>query len=262
MQYQTLLVDVRDGVAQVTLNRPDAANSLTLEMAGELMHATLQLDEDPAVRAVLVTGAGATFCSGGDLKEFAQQGDRLPLHLREMTTYLHAAVSRLARMERPVIAAVHGSAAGAGMSLTCASDIVLAAESARFAMAYTARGLAPDGSLTYFLPRIIGLRRALELALTNRVLSAREALEWGLVTGVVPDESLLPEAHVLAGRLGAGATKALGAAKRLLRAGLTETLESQMEQESRSISSTAATADGREGIAAFVEKRPPNYGGR
>lgn len=261
-QYAALLFDVRDNVAHITLNRPDAANSMNAEMARELMHAALRCDEDPAVRAVLIAGAGRTFCAGGDLRAFAAQGENLPSHLKEMTTYLHAAVSRLARMDAPVIAAVQGAAAGAGMSLVCATDIVLAAESARFTVAYTRVGLAPDGSSTYSLTRLVGLRRALELALTNRLLSAKEALDWGLVTSVVPDAELQSKAEALARQLAAGPTRALGAAKRLLRDGSTETLETQMELEARAITDMARTADAREGIAAFLEKREPKFRGQ
>ena len=262
MQYATLLFEVRDNVAHITLNRPEAANSINAEMASDLMHAAMYCGEDPAIRAVVIAGTGAIFCSGGDLKSFAAQGEHLPHHLRETTTYLHVAISRLTRMDPPVVAAVCGSAAGAGMSLACACDIVVAAESARFTMAYTRAGLTPDGSSTYFLPRIVGLKRALELTLTNRVLSAQEALEWGIVTRVVPDTELLTQAHALADQLAAGPTKALGAAKRLLHSGCTETLETQMEHESQAIADIGHTVDTSEGIAAFVEKRAAKFRGQ
>ncbi|RMF84632.1 MAG: enoyl-CoA hydratase [Nitrospinota bacterium] len=262
MTYTTILFAIHDGVAQITLNRPEAANSLNIEMARDLMHAALQCDEDPAIRAVILTGTGTMFCAGGDLKSFAAQGEQLPYHLKEVTTYLHAAVSRFMRMDPPLIAAVNGTAAGAGMSLACAADIVLAAESARFTMAYTRAGLTPDGSSTYFLPRIIGLKRALELALTNRMLSAQEAYDWGIVTRVVPDDRLLEEARALATQLARGATRALGKAKRLLHRGWNETLETQMEHEAQAIAAVARTADAREGIQAFLEKRPPRFQGQ
>jgi len=153
MSYATINLSIRDHVAYLTLNRPEAANSINVELARDLMYATLQCDEDPAVRAVVLAGAGRMFCGGGDLKTFATKGDALPHYLKDVTTYLHAAVSRLTRMDAPVIAAVQGSAAGAGMSLACAADIVLAAEDAKFTMAYTRAGLTPDGSSTYFLSR-------------------------------------------------------------------------------------------------------------
>lgn len=261
MQYKTLLFDVRDNVAYITLNRPEAANSLNTDMSVDLMHAIMQCDDDPGVRAVVITGTGSMFCGGGDLKYFAAQGDRLPYHLKEMTVYLHTAISRMTRMDAPVIAAVNGTAAGAGMALACACDLVLAAESARFVMAYTRAGLTPDGSSTYFLPRILGLKRALELTLTNRMLSAQEALDWGIVTRVVPDAELLTQAQALATQLAAGPKKVQGAAKRLLRASLGETLESQMEHESQAIADAARTSDAREGIAAFLEKRNARFKG-
>lgn len=262
MASRTLLMDIKENVAHITLNRPEVANSIDEHLARELMQAVLRCDEDPAIRAVVIAGTGRTFCAGGDLKSFAAQGEHLPYHLKETTTYFHAAISRLSRMDPPVVAAVNGAAAGAGMSLACACDIVVAAESARFTMAYTRAGLTPDGSSTYFLPRIVGFKRALELTLTNRVLSAREALEWGIVSRVVPDGELLAEAGALAAQLAAGATKALGGAKRLLHTAWTETLETQMEHEAQAIANMARTHDGREGITAFLEKREPTYMGR
>ena len=261
-EYTTLGFDIGDGVAYITLNRPEAANALNQELAQELMHAVLRCDEEPDVRAVLISGEGPMFCVGGDLKSFAEQGERLPRHLKEVTTYLHAAVSRMARMDPPVVAAVQGTAAGAGLSLACACDLVVAAESARFTMAYTNAGLTPDGSSTYYLPRLVGFKRAMELTLTNRQLSAQEAMEWGIVTRVVPDEDLSENAATLARQLAAGATKALGASKRLLHTGWTETLETQMEHETQTIAEMAGTADSQEGISAFVEKRSAEFEGQ
>jgi 2-(1,2-epoxy-1,2-dihydrophenyl)acetyl-CoA isomerase len=235
---------------------------VNMEMGRELVDAALHCDEDPAIRAVVLSGAGSVFCVGGDLKNFAAQGEHLPYHLKELTTYLHAAISRLARMDAPVVAAVNGVAAGAGFSLAMSCDLILAAESARFTMAYSKAGLTPDGSSTYFLPRLVGFRRAMELTLTSRVLSAQEASEWGIVNRVVPDEELSTEAGELASQLAAGPTKALGTSKRLLHTSWTETLETQMEHEAQSIADTARTADAREGIAAFTQKRTASFEGR
>jgi 2-(1,2-epoxy-1,2-dihydrophenyl)acetyl-CoA isomerase len=261
MEFTTLLFDIRDNVAHITLNRPNEANSINEEMGKDLMHAVLRCDEDPEIRAVLISGAGRMFSGGGDLKDFSAKGNQLPYYVKEVTTYLHAAMSRLTRMDAPVVAAVHGAVAGAGMSIAIACDIVVAAETTRFMVAYTRAGLTPDGSATYFLPRIVGLKRALELTLTNRMFSAQEALQWGLVTRVVPDNELLAQARAIAVQLAAGPTRAYGVSKRLLHSGWAETLETQMENESRSIADIARTADAHEGVAAFLEKRPPKFKG-
>src|SRR5882672_6770543 len=253
----TLLYEVKDHVARITFNRPDAANALNMEMGRDLMHASIRASEDPAVRAVILTGAGKMFSGGGDLKSFAAQADELPGHLKEVALYLHAAISRFVRMNAPV----NGSAGGAGMSLCLFADLAIAAESAKFTLAYTRAGLSPDGGSTYFLPRIVGVRRALELALTNRVLTAREAQEWGLVTRLVPDTALAAEAQALAVQLAAGATRAYGAAKRLLHHSFAESLETQMELEAQAIAERARGADAREGMAAFIAKRAPRFEG-
>jgi 2-(1,2-epoxy-1,2-dihydrophenyl)acetyl-CoA isomerase len=255
----TLLYEVKDQIARITLNRPDAANALDMEMGRELMQTAIRVSEDRAVRAVILTGTGRMFCGGGDLKHFAAQEDRLAGHLKELAGYLHMAVSRLVRMEAPLITAVNGAAGGGGMSLALCGDLILAAESAKFTLAYTRAGLSPDGASTYFLPRMIGVRRSLELALTNRVLSAREALDWGIVTRVVPDAELQSAAQTLAAELAGGARHALGAAKRLLHHSLTESLETQMELEAQAIAEQARGADAREGIAAFIGKRKPQF---
>lgn len=169
---------------------------------------------------------------------------------------------RLVRMRAPIIAAVEGIVAGGEMSLMLASDVVLAAQSASFRHAYSRLGISPDGASTYFLPRLVGMRRAQEFALTGRVLSACEAHEWGLVTRVVPDAELFDAASSLARELAAGPTESLGATKRLFHRDWTETLETQMELETRALADTARTGDAREGINAFLEKRPPEFSGR
>jgi len=260
MSDHSVLFEVRDNVAFVTLNRPQAGNALDLEMAKELMAAALRCEGDPSARAVLLRGAGNSFCAGGDVKVFAAQ-PQLPQYLREITSYLHLAISRFARLNAPVIAAVHGAAAGGGFSLAISCDLVLAAESATFLMAYSKIGMAPDGGSTYFLPRLVGLKRAMELTLTNRALSAREACDWGIVTEVVAPDRLAARAEELARSLGQGPTGAFGAAKRLLHGGWNQTLETQMELESRAIAEAGGSADGQEGIRAFVEKRKARFNG-
>ncbi len=262
MELKTLLFDKRDGVARVTLNRPEAANALDRTMAGELMQVAIECDEDPAVRCVVITGAGSRmFCAGGDLRAFVEAGERGPVLVKDMTTNLHAAISRFARMNAPVVAAVNGTAAGGGFSLMCSCDLVIAVASASFTMAYTRAGLSPDGSSTFYLARLVGLRRAYEMALTNRVLSAAEALEWGLINRVVPDADLAKEVDALAAQLAAGPTAAFGVTKRLLLDGAAESLETQLERESRGIAAMLGHRDGQEGVKAFLAKRKPSFGG-
>jgi 2-(1,2-epoxy-1,2-dihydrophenyl)acetyl-CoA isomerase len=253
--------EVSGSVARITLDRPDAANAIDLPLARELMQAAIRCDEDAGIRAVLLTGTGKLFCAGGDLKSFAARGDALPAALKELTVYLHAATSRFARMRAPLVVAVNGTAAGAGLSLAVSGDLVLAAESAKFTMAYTAAGVSPDGGSTWYLPRLIGLRRTQELMLTNRLLSAAEALAWGLVTRVVPDTELAAEAAALAARLAEGPTRAFGAVKSLLAGSFDGGLETQMELEARGIAACAGSADGREGIQAFLAKRAAKFTG-
>ncbi len=262
MTFETLLFEVEDGVAHVTLNRPDAQNAINLAATRDLMHAAIACDERPEIRAVLLTGSGSIFSVGGDIREFSAAGDELAPLTKEMTVYLHAAVSRFARMDAPLVAAVNGVAAGGGFGLACMADLVLAGSSARFCPAYTRSGLAADTSTTYFLPRMVGMRRAAELLLTNPTLSADEAAACGLVTRVVPDETLLAEATALARELASGATRAYGLVKKLLQSSFSETLESQMEYEARAIADSARTHDVAEGIRAFQEKRKPEFQGR
>ena len=261
MSEDTILYEVRDGLAHVTLNRPDAANAFDLDFVRAFHRIMIDCDKNRAVRAVLLTGAGKMFSAGGDLKFFLQAGDRVASVLAEMTASLHTAVAVMNRMDAPVVVAVNGMAAGGGMSLAMTGDIVFAAESARFTMAYTAAGLSPDGSSTWFLPRLVGFRRAKELALTNRMLGAAEALEAGIVDRVVPDSKLMAEAEKQARIFAEGPTGAYGAVKRLMVESFQNGLETQMELESRAIAARAASADGREGVGAFAEKRKPTFTG-
>ena len=262
MAYDWLTFEVQEGVGLICLNRPDDGNAITLEVARELLDAAGRCDADPEVRAVVLTGRGKMFCAGGDLKAFAAQGDKISLYMREVTQAFHAAIARFNRMDPPVVAAVNGTAAGGGLSLALAADIVIAAESARFTMAYTKIGLVPDGASTYFLARLVGLRRAKEMVLLNPVLSAAQALEWGLINQVVADDQVLPQALALAQKLAAGPTRSFGEAKRLILAGATDSLEAQMERESQAIAALSISPDGQEGLAAFLDKRAPRFTGK
>jgi 2-(1,2-epoxy-1,2-dihydrophenyl)acetyl-CoA isomerase len=262
MNFQALTLDRRDGVATITLNRPDAFNALNLQLGRELFHAVLEVDDDPAIRCVVVTGAGKAFCAGGDVKDFADNLPRIGALVKELTTYLHGAVSRFCRSDKPVIMAVNGVAAGGGFSFALSGDLVLAAESARFTMAYSKIAATPDGSSSYFLPRLVGLRRAMELYFTNRVLTAREAFEWGLVTRVVPDAEFRGAVDALARELAQGPSKAFGAAKRLFHQATWESLETQMELEAQAIAASGRTEDFAGGVTAFANKQTPTFKGR
>jgi 2-(1,2-epoxy-1,2-dihydrophenyl)acetyl-CoA isomerase len=260
-----VLLDVADGLAWITLNRPKAYNALNKDLAGRLLDAVIRCDEDDAVRAVVITGNGASFCSGGDIRQMndaaAQDGSAAPF-LKTLTVSLHEAIATIAHMAKPVVMAVNGAAAGAGFSLALAGDLVLAADSAKFTVAYTAIGLAPDGSSTFTLPRLVGPKRAFELMCTNRALSAEEAKALGLVNQVFPQAEFATRARQFAADLARGPTAALGYAKRLVTLSAQSSLETQMEHERRAIAACGRTADFREGTEAFFAKRRPTFQGR
>jgi 2-(1,2-epoxy-1,2-dihydrophenyl)acetyl-CoA isomerase len=253
---------VRDdgAVRTITLARPEVGNALDIPMCRALMEAAIAADEDDGVRCVLLTGEGKLFCAGGDVAGFSGAGERLPAYLKEITAYVHAAVLRLVRMEKPVVVALNGAAAGAGVGLAILGDVVLADPRASFALAYSGIGLSPDGGTTWLLPRLVGLRRAQELCLLNRRVPAAEAAAMGLVTRVV-DGDVAAEALAVARELAAGATVALGVTRRLLLESGSASLETQLDAESRAIAGLARTADGREGVAAFVARRAPQFTG-
>jgi 2-(1,2-epoxy-1,2-dihydrophenyl)acetyl-CoA isomerase len=259
MSYNYINFEIEDNVGLIRLNRPDDGNALIPELAKELLDAVIRCDEDSKIRAVVLTGSGKMFCAGGDLKAFAAQGRSVAHYTRDTAEIFHAAISRFNRMDAPVIGAINGTAAGGGLSLALATDIAIAAESARFTMAYTRAGLTPDGGSSYFLARIIGIRRAKEMVLLNPTLSAREALEWGLINRVVSDNKVVSTALEIAHHLADGPTRSFGESKRLILSGAADSLEAQMEKETRIISSMAGSAEGREGITAFVEKRDPRF---
>ena len=253
-------VDGHEAVRRLVLNRPDAHNAMNLAFMKDFRAAADEVASSGA-RAVVLAANGRAFSAGGDLGAFADADDSKAL-LKEMTDDLHAGIETLATMDAPIVAAVGGTAAGAGLSLACMCDLVIAGESAKFTMAYTGAGLSPDGSSTYFVPRLIGLRRTQELMFTNRVLSAQEALDWQLVNRVVADGTVDDEALALAVKLAAGPTGAYGEVKRLLIATSERSLRDQLALEGERISELSATPDGQEGIRAFLEKRKPTFEGR
>jgi 2-(1,2-epoxy-1,2-dihydrophenyl)acetyl-CoA isomerase len=262
MSYQTLTLEICDGLATLTLDRPERANSIDVVTAADLRRAAIALGHDERVRAVLLRAGGKVFCGGGDLKVFAElSSEELPAYLDDVTIDLHAALARLAKLDAPVVAAVTGSVGGGGMSLVAACDLVVAARSAKFTMGYTKAGLVPDGTSSFFLARVVGLRRAMELVLTNRVLTADEAADWGLVNRVVPDDEAEATARELAEQLAVGPTRAFGSAKRLLLEGANSSLEAAMERESAAMSTIIKTGDAVEGITGFLDKRAPTFKG-
>jgi 2-(1,2-epoxy-1,2-dihydrophenyl)acetyl-CoA isomerase len=252
------------GLAHLRLNRPEASNAMDLALLRALHEALIRCQRESRLRALLVTGEGRNFCAGGDVHAFAsQQGERLPEYVREATAWLQIAASALMRLPAPVIAAVQGFAAGGGgFGLVCASDLVLAAESAKFLLGATRVGMAPDAGGSVTLARIVGLRRAMEIALTNPTIGAAEALEIGLVNRVVPDDVLLDEALALGRALAAAPTAALAATKRLIWDGLGAVVEARLPEEARTVTELSGTADAREGLAAVIEKRVPRFVGR
>lgn len=252
----------RDGaVAYVTLDRPEVGNAIDVPLARGLLAAARAAEADTAVRCVVVRGNGRMFCAGGDVKALHAAGEAVPDLLREILTYLHPAIACLAGMEKPVITAIHGPAAGAGVGIAAVGDIALAQPDAHFTMAYPRIGLTPDGGTTWLLPRLIGLRRTQELALTNRRVSADEAAAMGLITRVVAAGTLVQEVDSLARTFADAATGALGKAKRLLAAGAQATLEAQLDAECDQIAAQSATAEGKAGLAAFIGRRTPDFRG-
>ncbi|MBI4083405.1 MAG: enoyl-CoA hydratase/isomerase family protein [Candidatus Lambdaproteobacteria bacterium] len=262
--YQSIDV-VSDGpVATLRLNRPAQYNALDERLALELDAALGEIAAAPALRALVLTGAGEAFCAGGDVKGFLAAGEGVADHIARLVPAFHGALLRLVRLPIPVLAAVNGVAAGAGMSLALACDLVLAREDARFAVAYGGIGATPDGGCTWFLPRIVGLRRAMELIATNRTLSAQEALAWGLANRLAGADAFAAETRALAAQLAQAPTLAVGRAKALLLAssGGEDGLAAHLDREAQAIVASARSADFREGLRAFAGKRPARFEGR
>ena len=260
---RTVLLDFNAGVATLRLNRPDKGNAIDESMAADLAEAATQIAERSDVRAVLIAGSGPNFTVGGDLSLFAGTArEQLPNRLRRMIDSYHLAIERLTSIDAPVVAAVRGGAGGGGLGLLYVADIVVAADDARFALGYGALGLTADGGNTWFLPRMVGMRRAQELFLLNRRLTAQEALDFGLVSRLAPDDAVESEAATLAAKLAAGPTRAFGAVRRMLRQSFETGLSDQLDAEKESIVEASRTGDAQEGIAAFAAKRHPQFRGR
>jgi 2-(1,2-epoxy-1,2-dihydrophenyl)acetyl-CoA isomerase len=262
-----VLYDVAHGVATITLNRPEVRNAFDVPMLRLFEEAARRATSDPGVRAIVTTGAGGHFSGGGDVRRFREAaaeggGERAASLIQEMTLYYHAAVSTLARAEKPWICAVDGTAAGGGFSLAIAGDLAIASERAVFVYAYSAIGLAPDGASSWSLPRLVGPKKALRIAYRNPRIGAAEALALGLIEEVHPAAEFEARWRAAAREIAAGPTRAFAATKRLVRQSLRNGLEEQMEDERAAIAACARSADFAEGIAAFGEKRPARFEGR
>jgi 2-(1,2-epoxy-1,2-dihydrophenyl)acetyl-CoA isomerase len=257
---RAVLLDFADGVATLRLNRPDKGNAIDEDMAADLAEVATQIAERPSIRAVLIAGNGPNFTVGGDLSLFAGTArDHLPNRLRRMIDSYHLAIERLTSIDAPVVAAVRGGAGGGGLGLLYAADIVVAADNARFALGYSSLGLTADGGNTWFLPRMVGMRRAQELFMLNRRLSAQEALAYGLVSRLAPDNAVESEAATLIAKLAEGPTRAFGAVRRMLRQSFETGLSDQLDAEKETIVAASRSDDAQEGIAAFVAKRQPRF---
>jgi 2-(1,2-epoxy-1,2-dihydrophenyl)acetyl-CoA isomerase len=252
-------VDIDQGVARLTLNRPSHGNAIDMPLAEALRDAARLCAADDSIRCVVLTGAGKVFCAGGDLQFIGSSGDRTEIVVRRLADTLHAAIICLARMNKPLICLINGPAAGAGMSLAMLGDLVLAAQSAHFTSAYAAIGFTPDGGMSWLLPRLVGMRASQDIIFTSRRVMTDEALSLGLVNRVVADEDLQTEGHGLAIKMSNAATSALGGARALLLDSFATSFEKQLNREAEMVSSAAGEHDGKEGIRAFSEKRPPNF---
>ncbi|HEY0377610.1 MAG TPA: enoyl-CoA hydratase-related protein [Pyrinomonadaceae bacterium] len=264
MSYETVQLEMRDdAVAVITLNRPAALNALTVEMGREFRAAIGEARERGA-RALVLTGAGRAFCAGGDLREMRQMAEkegRVEAFFDEPLRVIHDCVRLIRETPLPVIAAVNGVATGGGCNFALACDIVLASESAQFNQAFVKIGLTPDCGGTFILPRLVGWKRATELLMTGEMVDARRAAEMGMINRAVADADLMQEALDLAGRLASAPTAALARIKKMLDASATNDYNAQLELEHAAQLQSGQTKDFREGVAAFIEKRPPKFTG-
>lgn len=261
MSYETILFDVADGVATLTLNRPAKLNAFNDQMINEAIDAFKSAGRDDAVRCVVVTGAGRAFSSGQDLGDFQGRGEDVSIaeHLRHG---YHRLIKQMVALEKPIVGAINGVAAGAGCGVALAADIRIAADAASFMLAFSRIGLIPDSGVNWFLPRLVGYARAYEMAVTAERVPAATALEWGMVNRVVPSGQLPEIATAYARQLAGGPTLAFGLTKRAMNRSLDMTLDEALAYEAHLQEVAGRSQDNREGIAAFLEKRPPAFTGR
>jgi 2-(1,2-epoxy-1,2-dihydrophenyl)acetyl-CoA isomerase len=264
MAYETIDVNIEDSVAEITLNRPERLNAWNAQFGDELRKAILEDAADPAVRAVLITGAGRGFSSGADLKEMLEQGQRgeQPPDVGDMLRdRYHPIIKGIRELPKPVVAAVNGPAVGIGCSLALACDLIWAGESAIFGLAFVNIGLVPDGGSTFLVPVAVGKARALEMALLGDPVTAQQALDWGLVNRVVPDGQLMDDTRTLARKLASGPTRSYANSKRALNQSLMSIMDDQLELEAQIQGEMTQSADFVEGVSAFIQKREPEFKG-
>ncbi|MBL4826176.1 MAG: enoyl-CoA hydratase/isomerase family protein [Spongiibacteraceae bacterium] len=258
-----LLTRDQQGIGELTLNTPAAANCLNNEMLIAMSEALTKCHGDSRLRVLILKGAGKNFCAGGDLKTFTAQGENLPFYIRQATQYLQSVVNSMIRLHVPVISSVQGFAAGGGgFGFVCASDVVIAGQSAKFLAGATRVGMSPDAGLSVTLQNLVGFRQAMHILLTNPTLSAPEALELGVLTQVVADESLEAQTYAYAENLAQSAPLAMGQTKRLLWSGMGSQVESSFDDESRTVSSLSGTKDSFEAMNAVLEKRLAVFTGK
>ncbi|MEP6635507.1 MAG: enoyl-CoA hydratase-related protein [Acidobacteriota bacterium] len=263
MSYQFIQLEMQKAVGVITLNRPESLNALTLEVGREFQAAVKEAQQGGA-RAIVLTGAGRAFCAGGDLREMqklAAQDGRVEAFFDEPLRELNKCLLLIRRTPLPFIAAVNGAASGGGCNLALSCDLVIAGEGARFNQAFIRIGLSPDCGGTFILPRLVGWRRATQLLMTGEVVTAPEALAMGMINAVVPDGELLKQAMAMAAALASAPTAAIGRIKELLEASVSNDYAEQLEFERKAQIQSGLTRDFKEGVAAFIEKRPPKFVG-
>ncbi len=258
----TILLSVTNNIATITFNRPDAMNSLNEQMANELSAITEQISLDPKIRAILIRGAGNIFMAGGDIQFFHQTLEMMPKGVLNLVRMVNGVISNLVHSPKPVLACVHGSVAGVGMSFMMAADLVIAGANTQFTMAYSKLGVSPDGGASYFLPKMVGHKKAMELALLSDVINANQAQDLGLINWVVPEDQLEEKTLQILNKLASGPTQAYANTKQLIYQSASNSLEQQFEAEARSFAHLSQTADFRSGVTGFLNKTMPEFIGK
>lgn len=259
---KTVQLTVENSIATITINRPDAMNSFNREMGEDLERVTEQVRNDNDIRAVLLKGAGNLFMAGGDIRYFYERLETMAADIMTDIRLLSASILNLVQMPKPVLASVHGSVAGVGMSFMMAADLVIAADNTKFTMAYGGIGLSPDGGASYLLPRLVGTKKAMELIMLSEIFDAKTAQDYGLINWMAPAENLTTETERLIKRLANGPTHALAQSKQLIHQAWDNSLQTQLDAEGRAFASCCTTQDFKNGITAFLNKKKPEFSGK